>query len=104
MKANLTNLKFEYLYRDAGNYKQFGSMVFENPSGITAEEATELIRSKLIDGQYFESSKGDVPIIHVYAYHPDLDHGWYEFEQLSETAEVSKPQREFDEFIKDFGV
>ena len=66
MKANLTNLKFEYLYRDAGNYKKFGSMVFENPSGITAEEATELIRSKLIDGQYFESSKGDVPIIHVY--------------------------------------
>ena len=30
-----SNLKFEYLYRDAGNYKQYGSMVFDNPTRIS---------------------------------------------------------------------
>ncbi len=103
MKSNSTNLKFEYIYRDAGNYKQFGSIILTNPSGITPADATELIRTKLIDGEFFDAAKVAVPDVHSFPFNPDLDHGWYEFDGFSETAESPTALFEFDDFIKQFG-
>jgi|SRR5229473_175207 len=31
----MANIKFNYLYRDAGNYKKRASVVFSNPEGLT---------------------------------------------------------------------
>ena len=39
------NLKFHYLYRDAGNYKQFGSVVLSNPTNLSPETASNFIKS-----------------------------------------------------------
>ncbi|WP_425638806.1 hypothetical protein ACPUEN_04335 [Algoriphagus yeomjeoni] len=36
----MNNLRMNYRYRDADNYKEFGSVVFSNPRGLTMEEAT----------------------------------------------------------------
>ena len=36
----MKNIQLNYRYRDAHNYKEFGSVVFSNPSGVTVEEAS----------------------------------------------------------------
>jgi len=81
------NLKFEYLYRDAGNYKQFGCVILKNPSKIDPELATKQIRPYLIDGEFFYPDKIQVPYIEKYEFDPEMDHNWYEFEKFSLTDE-----------------
>ncbi|MEQ6121476.1 hypothetical protein [Reichenbachiella sp. MALMAid0571] len=81
------NLKFEYLYRDAGNYKQFGSAVFKNPTLIEPDVATEKIKPCLIDGEFFYPDKVKVPRLENYEFDPEMDHDWYEFEKFSLTNE-----------------
>lgn len=47
------NIKFNYLYRDAGNYKTFGFVIFANPNSILIEEAEKKFRNSLIDSEFF---------------------------------------------------
>ena len=82
-----SNLKFEYLYRDAGNYKQYGSMVFDNPTRIPPELAESRIKSILIDGEFFYPEKLQVPRLEIYEFNSEIDHNWYEFEKFSLTDE-----------------
>ena len=81
------NLKFEYLYRDAGNYKQFGFVVLKNPSKIDPENATRQIRPYLIDGEFFYPEKIQVPCLEKYEFDPEMDHDWHEFDKFSLTDE-----------------
>jgi len=41
------NIIFEYLYRDAGNNKNFGSVIFSNHKGLSVEEIGAKIRADL---------------------------------------------------------
>jgi hypothetical protein len=50
------NVKFTYLYRDAGNYKTWYDVVFPNRTGKTAERLTEEIKKHLISGEYFDQA------------------------------------------------
>ena len=55
------NIKFNYLYRDAGNYKQFGNIILSNPNNISIDLVTDIVRKNLIDGEFFEAGKWGVP-------------------------------------------
>jgi len=81
------NILFEYLYRDAGNNKNWGSVIFSNREGLSVEELTLKIRSGLIDGEFFEVDKLGVPPLYFDRYDPELDHGWHEFFGIEETGE-----------------
>lgn len=96
------NLKFEYLYRDAGNYKQYGKMVFENPDNISPENATSLILKHLIDGQFFYPDKIKVPRVEAYEFDPELDIDWYEFEKFSITNEIKTESISAKKFLERF--
>lgn len=48
----MANIQFNYLYRDGANYKQFGFVIFKNISGISLEDATSKVRSKLISYEF----------------------------------------------------
>ncbi|KAA3614743.1 MAG: hypothetical protein D8M58_09800 [Calditrichaeota bacterium] len=98
----LNNLKFEYLYRDAGNYKQFGFIVLNNPSNLDPDTATSLIRKHLIDGEFFYPKKVQIPLIERYKFDFDLDHQWYEFENFSFTNEIHTDPRSVETFINSF--
>lgn len=76
--------RFEYLYRDAGNYKGRGWVVLW---GEASAENERRIREVLIEGSWFVAERVGVPTL----YHlvrgdaePDEeeDHGWHEFVQL----------------------
>jgi len=38
------NVRFEYLYRDAGNFKNWGEIVFFNPLNINAVLAAAMVK------------------------------------------------------------
>lgn len=92
------NLKLNYLYRDAGNYKQFGYVVFINPDQLTVEEVSSKVRSSLIDGEYFEHTKWGIPSLFFDSHNED-DHNWHEFEDLVATNESPTDKRTIEEFI-----
>ncbi len=83
----MANLRFNYFYRDADNYKLFGSEVFLNKERLDVRSVTALIMSALIDGQYFYPSEWGLPLL-------CSDDGWgmegadwCEFEGVEETEE-----------------
>lgn len=81
--------RFDYLYRDASNYKGYGSVLLW---GEATPENEAAIRAVLIDGMYFEAERVGVPTL----YHlvrgdaepvEGEDHGWHEFVGLVDSVE-----------------
>jgi hypothetical protein len=74
------NTRFNYLYRDSGNYKKFGHRDYSNPENLTIEEAEKQIRKHLIDGEFFYPEQAGIPKFRFHRYLDDFS--WYEFESL----------------------
>jgi hypothetical protein len=72
---------FEYLYRDAGNFKAFGAVAFD---GALSEEELAAVRSRFPGDGFFIAEQLGVPPLYgqLYTYSggptPD-DHCWHEF-------------------------
>lgn len=81
------NVKFNYLYRDAGNYKQFGSVVFVAPSQIDLADIDRKIRDALIDREFFVASTVSVPDLQNLPWDDEIDHSWHEYEGIEFTDE-----------------
>jgi hypothetical protein len=77
------NVCFEYLYRDAGNYKLWGEVVFTNKQGLTIDKIEEKIRRLLIDNEYFEAEKIGIPVLRFEIHDPELDHQLHEFVRVT---------------------
>ncbi len=96
------NLKFEYLYRDSGNFKQFGFIVLANPTQINPDNATFLIKPYLLDGEFFYPDKIQVPRLENFEFDPELDHEWYEFEKFTLTNEKPTDSMNAQNFLDRF--
>lgn len=96
MKPEAKSLKFSYLYRDEGNYKDHGAIIFSNPSGVSPETASERLKEQLIDGEYFYPKQWGVPSV---CGEPWLDN-WYEFVNFSPTKEAPTDVRTVEEFLR----
>lgn len=94
------NIKLNYRYRDAGNYKQFGSVIFSNPNRLSIEKATKLIQEKLISDEFFVPKNWNLPSLHFHSHDPELDHDYHEFESWEETWEMPTDQRDVHEFLR----
>lgn len=81
-----TSIKFNYLYRDASNYKQFGNIILSNPNNISTALITDIVGKNLIDGKFFETIKWGVPPLFFDMKNED-DHEWHEFENIEITEE-----------------
>ena len=80
----MMNIQFSYLYRDAGNFKNFGTVVFANANQVSLEKLNAKIKQKLIDEMYFDAFNASVPPLFFDDYDEELDHDWHEFECISE--------------------
>lgn len=100
------NVKFTYLYRDAGNYKVHGFVIFANPDGADLFTLKTTLISKLIDGEFFEPTKCNVPrLFHKdFSFDNALDHAWNEFNSLENTEELPSDARTITEFIRGITV
>jgi hypothetical protein len=74
-------VKFNYLYWDSSNYKQFGSCLFSNQNSLPLEIIKSEIKSCLIDGEYFVGENWKVPNLFFDTQIED-DHDWHEFESI----------------------
>jgi hypothetical protein len=81
------NVKFEYLYRDSGNNKNYGSVVLKNLACIGADLVRERILRIVGDQRLFSASKIGVPDLFFdeYPFDPELDYDQHEFLDVSET-------------------
>jgi hypothetical protein len=96
----MANLQLNYLYRDGANYKQFDFVIFTNPNGLALQDATILLRSKLISEEYFIPQDWKLPRLHFHPYNPEIDHEWHEFESFEETSTAPTDNRDISEFLK----
>ncbi|QEE48574.1 hypothetical protein FUA48_02995 [Flavobacterium alkalisoli] len=71
-------IRFNYLYRDFSNYKNYGSVVLGNPNCISISEIDRLIREKLIEGEFFNAAKIGLPTLFFEISNCD-DHELHEF-------------------------
>jgi len=96
------NVRFEYLYRDAGNFKNWGELVFSNPHNINVDRVKSIAANVLIDQAYFVANKANVPDLHFKEYNDQLDHGWHEVHAFAPTEEAPNDphKRNIEEFIE----
>jgi len=99
MKDLKSNISFNYLYRDASNFKQFGSVIFTNPNNLSIEEADSILHLKLIDGEYFDHTKFDVPSLFFKDRNVD-DHNLHEYRNVEITDENPTDKRTMEVFLK----
>lgn len=78
------NISFQYLYRDASNYKLHGEAIFTNTTSLSLEETEKRIRTFLKDGEFFIARQVHIEERFFDALFAD-DHPWYEFAQVALT-------------------
>lgn len=103
------NIKLLYLYRDAGNYKNFGEVVFGNAARLPVELVYSVVRRHLIEESWFAADRWGLPDLHFkeYGWDSALDHGWHELEGIEATDDVATGGEDvavFLERVKRVGV
>lgn len=102
-QALTMNVKFEYLYRDAGNFKRWGDVVFFNANNIGRDTLATLSGEALpLDSIYFLPDRVDVPSLHFEEWVEDLDHDWHEIHSfdLSDSLPNDLQARDIEMFIQ----
>jgi hypothetical protein len=95
----MPNIKFNYLHRDSANYKKFNAIVFKDDLSISIEELETLIKSKLVDGQWFYADKWNLPEIFLDSFDYKIDPTWHEFESVEYTDEPANSEFILAKFI-----
>jgi hypothetical protein len=92
-------IKLNYLYRDYGNYKEYGFVVFRNPNNLSIEKVETEIRNRLLDETWFLHFQWNLPDLHFEKTDFEQDHPFHEFESLEAIADVENP---IDSAIEEF--
>ena len=91
----MSNIKFKYLYRDAGNYKNYGFRVFRNPDNLSVSEIGKKFEASFLNGLYFIAEQIGLPELFHDDY-PTLDdvsfHEYYGVEMSDEEGTDSSVQ------------
>lgn len=98
------NISFEYLYRDSGNFKNWGEVIFSNNNNYDTSYLEKQVREVLIDKEFFIADKVAVPNLQFQDYIESLDHGWHEFHSFEPSSYRSNDfcNRDIMEFIESF--
>jgi hypothetical protein len=99
----MPNIKFNYLYRDSGNYKKFNSVIFSNPTDVDLPTLAALITSKLIWDTWFYAETCKLPEIFTDIIDFSVDPTWHEFEGIAHTIEESNTALDLEEFVRVLG-
>ena len=84
-------IRFNYLHRDSGNYKKFGSILFSNPEQLSIEEIEQNIRQNLIDLEYFYPDQVNIKKFKFHRFWDD--NSWYEFESVEIIDNIDHPNK-----------
>jgi hypothetical protein len=96
------NSLFEYLYRDGGNWKQWGSVVFR---GAPPPDAEERFRKACDRSELFIADQVRLPEVFFTEYPVnDDDHCYHEYWSIAATDDPPNDahDRTIDEFVEEF--
>jgi len=94
------NIRFKYLYRDAGNFKNWNEVIFTNKKSHSINWLEQQARNILIDSEFFVADKAGIPNLFFEEYLTSLDHDWHEFNLFETVSEKVNDSLERD--IEDF--
>jgi hypothetical protein len=99
----MDNVEFTYLYRDGGNHKKWGRVVFSNPEGASNESVEKRLRQAFLQDGLFIANQIRVPDVFLYAegqFSFD-DHCYHEFDTARLTAKEADDvqRRTITEFL-----
>lgn len=99
----MANLEFSYLYRDGGNYKKRGRVIFSNREGLNIDLATKKLLQAFLPDGLFIARQARVPEVFLYKDRKftDDDHCYHEFDTLESTNEAANDEqcRSITEFL-----
>src|SRR6266702_1260669 len=98
----MNNIKFQYLYRDASNYKKWADVVFSNDEGLSIDAVMKAVRDGLSRDALFLAHQVRLPEVFLFAeYHltPD-DHCFHEFYSVEVTSDV--PDDPYSRSVRQF--
>lgn len=95
------NVRFNYLYRDAGNYKNYGDIVFANKNSHDESYLEKQVRNLLIYSEFFVAEKTNIPTLYFDKQIPELDHGCHQFDSFETCDDSTTDQsgRDITEFL-----
>jgi len=100
----MANVRFNYLYRDAANYKAFGEVVFANPDNLAIKSADRRLCARFDSGEFFIASQLGIPEVFLWKqgeFPLDVaDHCFHEFSGLEETDDPATDSRTLAEFVR----
>lgn len=91
-------IRFNYLYRDSGNWKKFGSKKFSNPDKLRVDQLEQAIRQNLIDHEYFYPEQVEIKKFKFHRYLDD--YSWYEFETIEMLEDTNPPKKKLESINK----
>ena len=57
----MSNIKFNYLYRDGANYKSWGEVIFTNPEQLSLHMIKERLTGAFLSEEFFIASQISIP-------------------------------------------
>ena len=81
-------IRFNYLYRDSGNYKKFGSKIFTNPDQLSYEVIEYSIQLHLFSHEFFYPDC--LGIKKFKSHRHEYDYSWYEFDSIEMLGKIEK--------------
>ena len=99
----MSNVEFNYLYRDGGNYKKWGKVIFSNPDGMKTGSVDKELRHLFSEEGLFIASQIRIPEAFLYSdgkFSSD-DHCFHEFDTIRLTASKADDmyRRSISEFL-----
>ena len=98
------NIRFNYMYRDAGNYKKFGAVVFSNSELLTLQSVATILADVFSEEGLFVAHQIRVPEVFFYirGNATSDDHCFHEFDGVEETLDA--PNDSHSRSIREFLV
>lgn len=92
---------FDYLYRDASNWKEWGEATFTNPDGYSLFEIDQRIKRALHEGQWFIAEQAGVEPVYIWNHAQvcEDDHCWHEYHGVRE-MELTNVRKSWQPIIK----
>lgn len=91
----MKNLLISYLYRDEGNYKSFGTVVFANKTNVAPEVVEKQLRAMTISTEFFYPTSWGFPLLE---HQESTD--WSEIDGVEDTVLEPTDKRDVADYLR----
>jgi hypothetical protein len=97
----MSNIKFNYLYRDGSNYTSWAEIVFGNPNDLSLLYVDKNLRSFFEQDGLFIASRIRIPEVFLYLKGSitEFDHCYHEFFSVESSDEIPTDSRTINTFL-----